>query len=324
MLNTYFHGVCYGSRMGVHGFVDRMEEMFDWLPDRADPTWKDCWTEASEIPEFAKRNGRESGLGRLMFNFPRANMIRAFGPENWWEAWMEINAARMRLWGINTIGVGVNNYVDERVQDFLAKAKIPFVVTLKNFPLTKPCIYRDFPDVFSPEYSGGSERFAREQLAPYAGNPYMIGYFITNEPEWLFQDSVNPAERVLAHSGELHSKNALIDFLRGRYADDIGNLATGLVFSPSQTERTKACLFYMERAMAHSCSVGAHYFEWNDQPVLGRFDGECMQHGLISLCNVPYPELTSAMEKLAPRMYRIVAGEILPTTEEGETIGNYS
>lgn len=441
----YSNGVCYGSRMGIHGFVDRMEAMFDWLPPKEDQTWKDCWTEASEIPEFAKRNGAASGKGRMMFNFPRANMIRAFGPEGWWEAWVTINAARMRRWGINTIGVGVNNYVDERVMDFLAKAKIPFVVTLKNFPLTKPCIYRDFPDVFSPEYAAGAERFAREQLAPFAGNPYMIGYFITNEPEWLFQESVNPAERVLAHDGNLHSKTALIAFLRARYRNEIGalnsawgihlgdfadlhkplanadrltaksradleafrdiliakyssvpsealkavdpdhlnlgmrynkltpnefagnaafdicsfncyrpdplpkfdivakldkrpglvgewhvagyemrNLAAGLVFSPTQAERTKACLFFMERAMAHRASVGAHYFEWNDQPVLGRFDGECMQHGLISICNLPYPELSAAMEDLAPRMYDVVSGAVPPTTVEGATIGNYS
>jgi hypothetical protein len=49
-----------------------------------------------------------------------------------------------------------------------------------------------------------------------------------------------------------------------------------------------------------------------------------MQHGLISLCNVPYPELSSAMESLAHRMYCIVSGEIPPTEEKGETIGNYS
>jgi len=441
----YSNGVCYASRMGVHGFVDRMEEMFAWLPDGNDPTWKDCWTEASEIPEFAKRNGRESGVGRRMFNFPRANMIRAFGPGGWWDAWVEINAARMRRWGVNTIGVGVNNYVDERAADFLAKAKIPFVVTLKEFPLTKPCIYRDFPDVFSPEYAAGAARFAREQLGPYAGNPYLIGYFITNEPEWLFQASVNPAERVLAYDGVLHSKEALIAFLCGRYRGDIAsfnaawglaladfnslrkpiagadrlseasaadlaafrdvliakyssvpsealravdpdhlnlgmryarlsanelagnanfdlcsfncyqtspepsldivaekdsrpgligewhiagsemrNLAAGLVYSPSQTERTKACVYYMEKAMSHNACVGAHYFEWNDQPVLGRFDGECMQHGLISLCNVPYPELTEAMRDLAGRMYDIVSREIPPTSIEGEAVRKYS
>lgn len=441
----YSNGLCYGARMGVYGFTDRMESLFDWLPDFSDPAWKDCWTEASEIPEFAKRNGRENGVGRRMFNFARANMIRAFGPDGWWNAWVDINAARMRRWGINTVGIGVNNYGDERTGDFLSRAQIPFVVTLKNFPLTTPCIYRDFPDVFSPEYAAGAERFAREQLLPYADNPYLIGYFITNEPEWLFQESVNPAERVLAYDGSLYSKDALIDFLRNRYAgntcsfnrawglsfsgfDDLrkpflnadsltaasradlsefrdiliakyseipsralrqvdpnhlnlgmrynkltpnefagngsfdvcsfncyspdpasrfdvvaekdvrpgligewhvaGNdmraFASGLVYSPDQIERTKACVYYMEQAMAHRTSVGSHYFELNDQPVLGRFDGECMQHGLISVCNVPYPELTSAMEALADRMYDIVAGNQPPTSVRGRTIGNYS
>ncbi len=436
----YSNGACYGSRMGVHGFVDGMETMFDWLPDREDPVWRDCWTEASEIPEFAKRNGKESGKGRWMFNFARANMIRAFGPEKWWDSWVTINAARLKCWGINTIGVGVNNYLDERVEAYLQKAEIPFVWTLKEFPLTKVCIYRDFPDVFSPEYEEGSERFAREQLVPFVGNPYMIGYFITNEPEWLFQASVNPAERVLAYPGRLYSKDALIAFLQECYAGDIGalnaawglslpgfdalqtpieradrlseasradleafrdilirqysavpsralravdpdhlnlgmryakltpnelagndnfdicsfncyqvdpaprfdivaqkdkrpglvgewhiaaddmcNLATGLIRAYGQTERTKACIYYMERAMAHPASVGAHYFEMNDQPVLGRFDGECMQHGLITLCNVPYPELTQAMEALAENMYGIVAGEIAPTEIMGHT-----
>ncbi len=436
----YSNGVCYGSRMGVHGFVDGMETMFDWLPDHEDPMWKDCWTEASEIPEFVKRNGKESGKGRRMFNFARANMIRAFGSEGWWDAWVTINAARLKHWGINTIGVGVNNYMDEHVNEYLKKAAIPFVWTLKEFPLTKTCIYRDFPDVFSPEYEEGARRFALEQLSPFIGNPYMIGYFITNEPEWLFQASVNPAERVLAYSGHLYSKDALIEYLKARYKQDIHafnaawgldlggfdalqtpiegadglsdssradleafrdiliakysavpsqalravdpdhmnlgmryarltpnefagnahfdicsfncyqvdptprfdivaekdtrpglvgewhiagdemrNIATGLIRAYGQVERTKACIYYMEQAMAHTCSVGAHYFEMNDQPVLGRFDGECMQHGLITICNMPYAELTQAMETLAEHMYDIVCGITSPTQERGHT-----
>ncbi|HML49504.1 MAG TPA: beta-galactosidase, partial [Clostridia bacterium] len=87
----FSNGVCYGSRMGVHGFVDRMESLFEWLPDRDDPTYRECWTTADQIPEFVKRNGAAAGKGRAMFNFPRANMIRAFGPERWWDAWVTIN-----------------------------------------------------------------------------------------------------------------------------------------------------------------------------------------------------------------------------------------
>ena len=152
----FSNGVCYGSRMGVHGFVDRMESLFEWLPDRDDPAYRECWTTADRIPEFVKRNGAAAGKGRAMFNFPRANMIRAFGPERWWDAWVTINASRLKSWGFNTIGVGVNNYYDERVHDYLKKAEIPFVWTLKEFPLTRAAVFRDFPDVFSPEYALGA------------------------------------------------------------------------------------------------------------------------------------------------------------------------
>ncbi|AEV29398.1 Beta-galactosidase [Sphaerochaeta pleomorpha str. Grapes] len=435
------NGICYGARMGVHGFVDQMEDLFDWLPDPDDAMWKDCWTEASKIPEFVKRNGKESGKGRRMFNFARANMIRAFGPDAWWDAWVTINAARIRRWGFNTIGVGVNTYTDEHVEAFLEKANIPFVLTLKDFPLTKKTIYRDFPDVFSEEYRLASKTFAEQQLAAYRGNPLLIGYFITNEPEWLFQQTTNPAERLLAQDGDSASKNALIDFLQKRYGDimylneawnldlqsfsdlkkpmehadmyseqskkdlldfrdiliqkycevpsvaarevdpehlnlgmrysqltpmefagndafdvcsfncyrpsprpmldilkekancpgligewhiaarEMRNFATGLVSSPTQEERTKAIRYYFEQAVSHVSCVGLHYFEMNDQPVLGRFDGECMQHGLISIANVPYASLSKAMEEFAQTMYELANGDLEPIQEKGAIYG---
>ena len=111
-----------------------------------------------------------------MFNFARANMIRAFGPDGWWEAWHTINTARLRRWGFNTIGVGVNNYYDERVMEYLEKARIPFVWTLKEFTQTEEKIFRDFPDVYSDEYRQAAKRFATEQLSPFKGNPYPVSY----------------------------------------------------------------------------------------------------------------------------------------------------
>ncbi len=428
----FSNGMCYGSRMGVYGFTDRMENLFSWLPDDGDPDYRDAWTTADKIPEFAKRNGVEAGKKRRMFNFARANMIRVFGPEQWWDAWTEIQAARLKSWGFNTIGVGVNNYEDEHVEKFLRKAEIPFVLTLKNFPLTKDCIYRDFPDVFSQEYRDGCARFA-EQLLPYADSPYLIGYFITNEPEWRFQADVNPAERVFASSKPLASKDALISVLHKKYGsitrlnqawnthfasfDDMkqpfdhadifseqaasdfvalreillreysrvpdealkraaphhmdlgmrynhissneiagseffnlvsfncyfpspaqsleivrseidkpcvigewhigggdgGLLSCGLLASATQEERGRACEYYMQQAMSARNCVGLHYFEMNDQPLLGRFDGECMQHGVVDVCCRPYDELISHFRSAAESMYAIVSGEASPS-----------
>ena len=57
-------------------------------------------------------------------------MIRVFGADGWLDAWHKINTARLKRWGFNTIGVGVNNSSDERVMEYLVMVEIPFVCTL--------------------------------------------------------------------------------------------------------------------------------------------------------------------------------------------------
>jgi len=433
----FSNGVCYGSRMGVHGFVDKMENLFSWLPDKDDPEYKDAWTTADHIAEFVKRNGAKAGKDRYMFNFARANMIRAFGAAGWWDAWADINGARLKRWGFNTIGVGVNNYYDEHVMKYLDKVKIPFVWTLKEFPLTDDLIFRDFPDVYSEQYKQRAQKFAEAQVSPFVGNPFMIGYFVNNEPEWKFE-KVNLAERVFAHKQRLETKDALINILKNRYKavealnsawktsfasfddlympvervdlfsqqsledmeklhavllekyaavtgdalrrvdphhmnlgmryshfskselagcehydifsfnrynptvvnnlDDIssilnipiiigewhigggdkGLLSHGLLSSPTQEERGKACEFFMNGAMSHINCVGIHYFEMNDQPLLGRFDGECMQHGIIDVCNREYDELVAHFTNTNCRLYDFVLGNLEPTGVRGQ------
>ena len=74
-------------------------------------------------------------------------------------------------------------------------------------------------------------------------------------------------------------KNAGVDLpiLLGEYhcgALDRGLPATGLKGVKDQTERAKMWRYYVEHAAAHPCGVGAHWFQYNDQFCLGRFDGE--------------------------------------------------
>lgn len=103
-------------------------------------------------------------------------MMRVFGNE-WLDAWNTINIARMRTWGINTIGVGVNDYGDEATAQFLERAKIPYVFTLKFFPRTRENIFMDFPDVFSPEYEHLAREMGQRELAPLPGRSF---------PDWIF------------------------------------------------------------------------------------------------------------------------------------------
>ena len=60
---------------------------------------------------------------------------------------------------------------------------------------------------------------------------------------------------------------------------------------------------------AHPAIVGCHYFMLNDQPALGRFDGECWQIGLIDVCQRPYDDMLNQVKRGHEAIYRVMAGE---------------
>jgi hypothetical protein len=73
---------------------------------------------------------------------------------------------------------------------------------------------------------------------------------------------------------------------------DRGMLHTGLVATGSQEERGAAYAEYVRSALAHPAFVGAHWFQWVDQPLTGRTrDGENYNIGLVSIVVEPYREL---------------------------------
>lgn len=427
----FSNGMCYGNRTGIYGMADHLESLHEWMPPK-EGLMNRAWTTGDQIPQYVVRNGLENARTRELVNFARANMMRVFG-EDWLDAWITINAARMRTWGINTLGVGVNDYGDEPTAEFLEKAKIPYAITFKYFPLTRQRIFRDFPDVFSQEYARKAAEMARCELAAYKDDPYLIGYFVTNEPEWLMHEDVNLAECLLAAEGCAASRQAFIGRLKAQYADiaalnaawqtdfagfgalmspwrqdgqwtdaaqadladfhralveeygrvvsealkavdpnhlnlgmrynrasektlggplnyfdvfsfnhygaepassaaalarrtnqpmivgewhigarDSGLDAWGLYYTGTQAQRAQAISHYLEQSTQAPHLTGIHYFEYGDQPYLGRFDGECYNIGLIDVCNRPYPLVAEAFRAFAQRMYPMLDGQIAP------------
>ena len=426
----FSNGMCYGNRTGIYGMADHLDSLHQWLPPK-EGLFARAWTTGDQIPQYVVRNGLENAKTRELVNFPRANMMRVFG-EGWLDAWITLNTARMRFWGVNTLGVGVNDYGDEPTAEFLRKAQMPYVITFKFFPLTDERIFRDFPDVFSPDYERLTAEMARRELRAYRDDPLLIGYFVTNEPEWLMHDNVNLAERLLAADGCRASKQAFADHLKKRYGtvealnvawetdlssfDDLlsplrrdswpeaaqkdfevfhnvlverygrvisdalrsedphhlnlgmryshasektlcgplnyfdvfsfncygsepataaaqmakgANLpmvvgewhigakesgldSWGLYHTGMQSQRAEALRYYLEQSTQEPHLTGVHYFEYSDQPYLGRFDGECYQIGLIDVCNRPYPLAAEAFRRFAERMYPLLDGQEQP------------
>ena len=109
-------------------------------------------------------------------------------------------------------------------------------------------------------------------------------------------------------------KNAGVDLpiLMGEFhsgALDRGLTATGLKGVPDQKQRAVMYRYYVEKAASHPYGVGAHWFQYNDQFCLGRFDGENYQIGMVDICMQPNPELMEAARETAAVLYEVKNGE---------------
>jgi hypothetical protein len=378
-----------------------------------------------ELPAPEEGYGDAWQRGGAEFSFEVANLIRAFGP-GWRKDWTALTEYRLRRWGFNTIG----NWSDA---GFICDSTLPYVYPLADFPSTEKTIFRDFPDVFSPEYERGSKDFA-QQLVPLREDRRMIGYFMRNEPHWAFVEGQDLTRLMLDSSVHFVSKERFVERMIAKYetierlnaawgsdydgfeqlyqpaqtADtflaaygedcsafnrllirryvelparlckeaDPNHLNLGMryawvssdevlqgcewfdVFSlncyqfapdreqiaeisrklnrpvmigeyhfgaaegglpaygirsvATQRERGDAYRCYVEQAAAIPELIGVHYFQWNDQPALGRFDGENYQIGMVDVCNRPYADIARAARTAHERMYAVRTGAARP------------
>lgn len=189
---------CVGVRCDAR--VDGLEPLMRWLPDPLDPAWPDLYDpKPRAFGEVSRAPGK-------LFSFGRANLRRAFGDEGA-QTWRHMVVGQLKRAGMNTLG----NWSDETLF-----GRMPYVTSLERFPATKHSIFRDFPDVLSPEYREDAERCAQALLAR-RDDPWMIGYFLRNEPNWAFADGLFIAEEVLRDTENTWCKRGLIDWLEGRY-----------------------------------------------------------------------------------------------------------
>ena len=94
-------------------------------------------------------------------------------------------------------------------------------------------------------------------------------------------------------------------FLIGEFsyrAADSGLPNTVPPFFPTlatQAERAQATGTYLRRVLARPYLVGAHWFQYMDQPATGRFDGENQNFGLVTITDDLWPELTDRLRTVA-------------------------
>lgn len=350
----------------------------------------------ASIPTAAQlpRAGADVDPLRDPVSFYVANLQLRFG-ENWQVPSAQLTARRMRAWGLNTA------YGPE-LNDALASTptlRQPYVYPLRGWQHIDGAIM-GMPDVYSPAFAARVDREAAQQLGPRRDDPWMIGFFIGNEPPWPARESqlvdlvlagpatelqkkfreglakgdtpevrkslvhtaflkylevVNAAVRrhapnhlhlgirfggtppddviALARGFDVYSMNKYrwappkdfidrcheitkLPILIGEYHFGVPErgLAPGLVQTLSQTERGVAYSYYVENAAAHPAILGTHWYQWIDQPVTGRRDGENYNIGWIDVTDRPYPELVAAAKATHERIEAIHSGKLAPTS----------
>lgn len=78
--------------------------------------------------------------------------------------------------------------------------------------------------------------------------------------------------------------------------------------SPDPAERAESYARYLSAGLRHPLMVGAHFFQFRDQPMSGRPDGEAIPRGLVNLTDTPHFDLVQTNRRLAYRLYEQRAG----------------
>jgi hypothetical protein len=173
-----------------------LEKGLAWLPEREGP--------------FAAAYQGHTYEHDSTVNYLAANFIHTFG-EDWYACWTEIAMAELRRVGFNSVA----NWSD---WESASRVGMPYVRDLEYAYLKLPLVYRDFPDVFHPDFEAVATQFATA-LEPSKDDPAFIGYFLMNEPTWGFASDC-PAEGMLFNTPDCHSRRALADFLKERHSTD--------------------------------------------------------------------------------------------------------
>lgn len=87
---------------------------------------------------------------------------------------------------------------------------------------------------------------------------------------------------------------------------DRGVFGGGLKPSKDMAERVKRYETYVMSALENPIIVGAHWFQWIDQPITGRSgDGENYSVGFIDIADTPQYEMAEKAREMAEKMYDV-------------------
>jgi hypothetical protein len=84
-----------------------------------------------------------------------------------------------------------------------------------------------------------------------------------------------------------------------------GVWGTGLRSASDLKNQAELYQQYIKEALSNPSFIGAHWFQWSDQPATGRSDGENFRIGMVNVTDQPYQPFVEAIKKTSQRMYEM-------------------
>lgn len=366
----------------------------------------------------------EAFRGEPDVGFYNENLRRKYGTDDWLEQHIDVVVARLRDWGVNTLGAWSK-------PELLETQRVPYTLIVHN-AMARFNSLDKIPDPFSPAFQRSLERSLESLAAKHAKSPWLLGVFIDNELNWTGDNLL--VEEIMNSSPGTPAREALVDFLRGRYSDvgalseawdkeftdfaaltpkpgpeggkayqkdlddflamfadkyfglsrdamdryfpnhlylgsrfhvrnptvrrvasrhcdvlsiniyqhglegfsidmdvdrpwiisefhfgmrDHGNLGSGLTWAADARNQADVVQAYLSDALRHPNFVGAHWFQWADQVVTGRPDGENFGVGLVTITDRPVKTLNDAMRRVSHELFDFRRGSAAGRIGEG-------
>jgi hypothetical protein len=128
-------------------------------------------------PEFVTPGrGGANVAGGSVAGFHAWNLFRRYGAE-WPVKAADMELRRAEGWGLTSV-------VSRGTETQHRKPYLAYFNTLPRGNASKVPMHLGMPDVYSEEFAQFLEESAKAQLAPRKDDPWLIGYFIGNEPPW--------------------------------------------------------------------------------------------------------------------------------------------
>ena len=327
--------------------------------------------------------------GRGFMSYGEMNQRARYGDdENFRQNWANLAIKRMHSWGFNTSS-SAGGLLTMPYLGFLRYQGVPNVFGLQ--------------DIYIDNYEQLIDNGIKAATENNKNDPYLIGYFLQNEPSWLEQEP-RVCELILAGE-DIPLKAALKDWLVGGdtperrtefvlgtfrkhietmtkylrkydpnhlslgirfghssvphpdilqickdffdvysfntyrlmpnmdYVNEVAakidlpmimgefhfgtidrGMAPGLVQVANQQERAVAFRYFAENAFANPNLIGISWFQFTDQGMLGRGDGERYNIGIVDVTDRPYP-IVEGIRQSAENAYKVHAGQQAPFSQ---------